>query len=649
MVTASIIQSLLKESAPPTEARGFRPGQIINGKIIKLFPNQIAEVQVGNQKVIAQLEVPLSANERYWFQVQSGEGKIHLKVLPLSEGSFQKGGTASIEGLIKQLSLPQSKENIELVAFFAKERLPISKEILQLSAEWLKGNGQSKEGLEAIKQMLTKDLPLTKETFLSMKANIKSESMNVLLSQLHTLLDQGPSSVTGDKLIQLTHQLTISENHKLTEQVLTQLLKTWLSTPEQGDSQVAFKLLQRFGLVVEGNESVVLRNGAEQLLKTAEDTTRGLNHEVSRNLSLVKEVVESSRLGNQEEFIGKVKQYLANNPGSSQSNSVVSGILNQTEGVNSSQNDRILNSVMKSFILSIIQQTETENVGNTISRLVLPLLSSNGDDVGKINLFNQNVVSVMNETFDPVELLPNNQIQTQLKAEEKMLLRSLLTVINEGAKWEDSTFVSEQLRKIIKDLGLSYEKDLLHSFKQTNAPELQRTDTLKSVLIQYLNETPPPHIRDVAEQLLHKITGVQLMSQETGPLQQYVMQIPLPLFQKTTDLTIQWSGRKKENGEIDSNYCRVLFYLDLENLNETIVDMQVQNRIMNITIFNDTERLKKLATPLIPILKENLARNDYKLSSIYFQKSSEQKTTLKKHAVQPLYDSSNYNGVDIRV
>ena len=28
---------------------------------------------------------------------------------------------------------------------------------------------------------------------------------------------------------------------------------------------------------------------------------------------------------------------------------------------------------------------------------------------------------------------------------------------------------------------------------------------------------------------------------------------------------MQWSGRKKENGQIDPSFCRVLFYLELEN------------------------------------------------------------------------------------
>ena len=57
----------------------FKNGQILYGKINKLYPNQMAEVQIGNQKVLANLEAPLQAGERYLLQVQQNLGNILLK------------------------------------------------------------------------------------------------------------------------------------------------------------------------------------------------------------------------------------------------------------------------------------------------------------------------------------------------------------------------------------------------------------------------------------------------------------------------------------------------------------------------------------------------------------------------------------------
>ena len=48
-------------------------------------------------------------------------------------------------------------------------------------------------------------------------------------------------------------------------------------------------------------------------------------------------------------------------------------------------------------------------------------------------------------------------------------------------------------------------------------------------------------------------------------------------------LHLEWNGRMKENGKIDSEFARIMFYLQLDTLEETVVDMQVQNRIVTIT------------------------------------------------------------------
>ena len=152
---------------------------------------------------------------------------------------------------------------------------------------------------------------------------------------------------------------------------------------------------------------------------------------------------------------------------------------------------------------------------------------------------------------------------------------------------------------------------------------------LKPLLIDFLNENPTGSAKEVAEKMLHKITGLQLFAQESGPIQQFVVQLPLSIWEKQMDVTIQWSGRKKENGQIDPSFCRVLFYLELENLHDTIVDMQVQNRILKITVMNENEYLKQLAEPFIKELKENLKRMNYTLSTVDFTHPVDQKNGRK--------------------
>jgi hypothetical protein len=101
-----------------------------------------------------------------------------------------------------------------------------------------------------------------------------------------------------------------------------------------------------------------------------------------------------------------------------------------------------------------------------------------------------------------------------------------------------------------------------------------------------LNEQIPASIKEMAEQILHRITAQQILSQENGPIQNLLLTLPLNLRTIQTDLTLQWSRRKTKDGQLDQDYCRVLFYLELERLKETVIDMQVQNRIIKVTVIN---------------------------------------------------------------
>lgn len=99
-------------------------------------------------------------------------------------------------------------------------------------------------------------------------------------------------------------------------------------------------------------------------------------------------------------------------------------------------------------------------------------------------------------------------------------------------------------------------------------------ETLKPLLLKLLNEQIPASIKEMAEQVLNRITAQQILSQENGPIQNLLLTLPINLGSTQTDLTLQWSGRKTKDGKIDPDYCRVLFYLELERLKETVIDMQ---------------------------------------------------------------------------
>ena len=415
----------------------FQPGQILNGKIIKLFPNGIASLQVGSQKMVAQLEASLDVKHRYWFQVQPGDGKVKLKVIGIVPESRSSQDGTPITGLMNELSISTKDVKEETIRFFLKEQLPINKEIIQSSAGFLKESNSLQDGHEAIKLILQRQLPMTKETFRAILSALDDQaSITHLMDHLSDTLQKGPLSTNTSKLLHVLQTLMSSEM----------------------------------------------------------------------------------------------------------------------------------------------------NIDHTLAG--------------------------------------------ETKHNKGQLLN-----------------VSDIFKQAISTIGYSYENSAIQHMEQRNK-EFDKDMVLKPLLIDFLKENPQESAKITAEKLLDKITGLQLLGQESSPVLQQVVQIPINIQSKMVDLTLQWNGRRKANSnEIDPDFCRVLFYLELETLQETFVDMQVQNRIITITVMNENQNLNMLAKPLISNLKEGLDSLNYTLSNVHFTNLS----TVQEKKSPTLLNNSHYSGVDLRI
>ena len=155
------------------------------------------------------------------------------------------------------------------------------------------------------------------------------------------------------------------------------------------------------------------------------------------------------------------------------------------------------------------------------------------------------------------------------------------------ANWGNSPEVSTQLKDIVKLLGLQLEHVLANAHRLPSSELKEELTTLKPLLLTLLHEQQPGTVKELADQIVNRITAQQLISQENGPLQNLLLTLPLNIGNYETDVTLQWSGRKRKDGSIEPDYCRILFYLDLEQLKETVIDMQVQNRVIKISVLNE--------------------------------------------------------------
>lgn len=233
---------------------------------------------------------------------------------------------------------------------------------------------------------------------------------------------------------------------------------------------------------------------------------------------------------------------------------------------------------------------------------------------------------------------------------EKLVLSHVLETEFQTIDFTKGPSVAHQLKEMTKVLGLQLEHALINLSGDDMNEIPNDLETLKPLLLKLLNEQIPASIKEMAEQILNRITAQQILSQENGPIQNLLLALPLNLGSIQTDLTLQWSGRKTIDGKIDPDYCRVLFYLELERLKETFIDMHVQNRIIKVTVINGHGAvLEEAAGRYLDILRENLGKMDYRLSGVSFVKPVNEKERDLRVKPIPYSEAGSYSGVDIRI
>ncbi|TFJ94650.1 hypothetical protein [Lentibacillus salicampi] len=217
----------------------LRPGQIIQGNVLKLYPNQKAQIRLGSHKIVAQLEASLAVGGKYHFQVQPSDDVVHLRVLGYS---LQNQGSGSIMELLQQLGLKPSKANAAFTRSLIKDKIPFTKEQLQQALQLLDTSKNSPQALEAIKGMISAGLPVTHSVYQAL-TTVNSTGMTEQIESLVFQLKQNPDQTKLQQ--QLVHRLDQLIKPSSASQALAKQIMTEAST----DNQQLFRMLKAAGVV----------------------------------------------------------------------------------------------------------------------------------------------------------------------------------------------------------------------------------------------------------------------------------------------------------------------------------------------------------------------------------------------------------------
>ena len=605
----------------------LKQGQVFHGTIKQLYPDQMAEIQVGNQKFIAKLEVPLKAGDAHFFQVTGTNPQTELKIVtgPMAQASTP---SQQINQLLESMNLPKSAEMQQLLGHFMKAQLPISKEQMLQAEMWLKAlpEGISKvDALQTIQKMIELKMPMINDVFQALMSGQKTSGMTAIMDNFAQLLakDTTLSESLRQNLMQQVQAIAKPFEVETGSAVLARLLQSLTnSAATMNEKMQALSMLKESGILP---QQATLQNWSKMNEAKA--------FQPIQQAGQVIQTILATKPENARQLVEQLKswtesQNLLTNEQKQQINQLVDRfnqlpVSKQTLDVFAKQ---MQDQLLKAFTQNTADRLFTQDA-HTLSMKdhLLSLFKQEANSPSQTEALMRNLVKNSIDSSQPF-------IQQVVTQAEALVQNSM-----------DSKAMEHALKTVLKNLGISYEATLgsksadLHMIAHQLKPQLH-------TLLQETNI--PPQMKEAAEMLMTRMNGMQLSSGENGHQHQLIMQVPLEFFGKKMDATLQWNGRMKDNGKIDANYARVLFYLQMASMQETVIDMQVQNRVVTVTVFNENSEIQSLAEPLKAALKIGLAEKNYQLSGVFIKQFDKGQTEKVDPVVEQREEQS---GVDIRV
>lgn len=576
------IQQILRQQLQRQQSnvQVLRPNQIVQGQIVKLYPENKALIQIGGKQHVAQLDIPLSIGEKYFFQVQDETEYVHLKVLG---DAIKQSAATNIDQLLSRLGLSNDRSAKQLVQYLMQEQTPFDSQTIKRLAPMLKTSKQPERALNIMNQMINQQYPLTREIFQSLKLVETTHFSNQLQSVLQNLTElQNDDRSQVQELIQIISRLIKSSSSKQGSQALLQTIQ---------NNQNIFNLFK--GLQLMNDEAVSMIEQQAPLAKL---------------------------LSNHQPF--RLQQ--------SSINEIMTNLINRSQ-LTMQQVNAFLSIWERPLEQVITQQTPMPKVDfitfkQQVKQYFSPILLAQHEQILSEHLHNR--VEPLQFFLEALRSLQNES--TYFTVQD----------IQRNSFSPKSEFM-QQIQQIMTTVGLSYEHQILNNELSQDHP------TLKQTLLQLVQQTDLPINQDRAQQLLHFINGLQLQSIEESNHFMYAnLIIPGETLKLNKDLYMQFQSKKTAEETINPNHCRILFLLHLQRLDETIIDMNVQDRIISVNVYNDHNFLKAVVKPLEQTLRERLKTIDYNLSSINFKPLQEQE---EKQPVVNEFKTKNFSGVDLRI
>ncbi|QDP40160.1 hypothetical protein [Radiobacillus deserti] len=572
------------------------PGQVIRGKVLKLFANQQALIQLGNQQLVAQLQTPLASADSYWFQVQSTGDSIHLKVLSdkkaLTEGQI-------ITQLIQSLGLKDQKAGQALLMQLLRDNIPFTPKDIKAAFDILKHSPDKKAALDTLVSLFSSRIPISPATFEAFSTDSKQSFTKQIDMLYQSLRETGPLSNEQTKLLAMLESVRSNTNQSFVSYV-TQRIKQEITT----NNPMMYNLFQKAGLL---DSHVSWEQWKVEWSKPMGENSLALSSSLDQVKLKLQELY-----ANQLPLTSNQKQQLVT-------------LIQRLDG-NGTRTDAQL-AVLEKFL----DKFQIKPVFSSIENRLAGNQSVSGQEWNRVQL---------------LQTLSNLQLDTTSS-------KGLVDVVTKMPVSSDSSSLHflAHIKQAIRLLGLDYEQQVVHLAKQNGLEHADLDSSIKSLLIELVQQEKGtnPTSQSRFEPLLQLITNAQLVSNhQLGPYIQLNVQLPGSTLGVKDDINLTFEGQKTASGEINPDFCRILFYLQLHQLEETIIDMNVQKRNVHVTIYNDHPMTEKLVNQFKDALHHGLDSLQYQLSTIHVKTLPTDEGKKDFQATTPI-EVMNRKGVDFKI
>ncbi|WP_223199912.1 MULTISPECIES: hypothetical protein [unclassified Paenibacillus] len=668
-----MIKGLMGDSKPgnakPLE---LKEGQVVRGSVVSVSDDGgEAVLQIQGVQVRAKLETPLRPGETTLLQVQP-PGENGITVMKPMTGTLAELPQASLNNLLKDVGLPDTKGNRELLLAMQRSGLPLTKDNVAMVQNMMTAKPAQvpvEEWVQATGIAFQRGLPVTAETVKGLHQTVFGPPLHQLLSgladQLETMLTQTtgkpvllgeqsaamkPAVMAGTPVVSNASQteegLVASSNGRQVTGTGTPALST-----QQGQAALAGSIsmtdggAEDAGTAVKGNLQTGAgagnaEAGAKAVASSVETAGKG-GAGIPSGTGIPGESprgADAGQVGSRPGTPGAAAESVAGRVITGQPETPAAAGTPSAAGQAAPAAPTAAQLAPKLLaLLDALRSASTAAPAQPGAAAQAAPASQGGQAAAAAG----GVPQPLPAGADAPPAGGNAAAPAGAAAVHA-------PVTHEGDPW---------VGRVLKLLGAEHEQQAVHGAaaqpRVGDAASPANADTLKGLLLQLASsEGAPAALKDAAGQAVQYLTGQQLLltTDRSATFAQMHWFIPItgPDGEETASVQIQ--SRRGPRGELDASNCRLWFDLDMKSLGPTLVDVHVVNNIVSLRVLNDREGMGPLLESGREVIHQALDKLGYQLLTFKAEPwPAGQEPGAERKMTASDYSPERYKGVDLKV